>query len=327
MANITFIIGNGLDLSLGFKTTYKDFFRYVEKNNLHPKNKIYKDIKNDSDTWSDFERKLGVYTKYIESFPTEKEIRKESIAFHDDLADVTDDLAEFLATQEKLIDDNPPNVSFGKRDFLEGLTVGQKDILAAYLDGLTRFNFITLNYTKTLERILPRLRVLITPQNIIIDDVHHIHGDLIENMTLGVSDETQLSSAMKGSEKDDLIKPRSIASTNDGRIQVMKRIIDNSGLVVLFGTSIGETDKYIWEYLVRWLEGHSQRYIVIHKHDTSYLDTTRRNPRRTRIFNYYVQSSLLNNASLDHLDEDEKTLLLNRMFVIHNTKHLFARKK
>ena len=318
---ITFIVGNGLDLALGLKTSYKDFYSHVQKNKLHPKNKIYEAMKNDPETWSNFERTLGTYTQYIEDL-LEKDRAQESIAFHNDLEEVTEDLADYLETQEKMNEKSTNDVKFTKNGFFEELPIGQRDMLQPHMpSGAVTFNFITLNYTSTLEKILPSRNTLIIPQNIIIRDIHHVHGDLSENVTLGVSDESQLSSALLGNEKDDLIKPRLIESMNDGRIDTMKRLIRGSSIVVLFGTSIGETDKYIWEYLMQWLGAKLDRFIIIHKHDAFYTDSTKRIPRRKKLFISEVQNTLLSNVAIN---DDEKVELRSRIFVIHNTKKLFT---
>lgn len=320
MADVTFIVGNGLDLSLGLETSYKHFYNHVQKNSLHPKSKIYGAIKNDPDTWANFERTLGVYTQFIEDLP-EKDRKKASMAFHDDLEDVTQDLADYLEVQDKKSGTVASRIRLSRSHIFEELSVGQRDKIRSLLSTKSVvMDFVTLNYTYTLERVFPNLGRLIVPDNIVVENIHHVHGDLTENVTLGVSDESQLSSALEGDEKNDLIKPRIIESMNDGRINKMKQIIRRSSVVILYGTSIGETDKYIWEFLIEWLEGHPDRHLVVHKHDSTYTDATKRIQRRRKLFVGEVQNTLLSYAELD---EETKTELRNRIFVIHNTKKLF----
>lgn len=62
MATVTFIIGNGLDLSLGLRTTYKDFYKYVIAKKPKTNNRIYAAINDDPESWGDFEARLGEYT-------------------------------------------------------------------------------------------------------------------------------------------------------------------------------------------------------------------------------------------------------------------------
>lgn len=324
MANVTFIIGNGLDLSLGLKTAYRDFYEHIRSHNLHPENKIYKAIQESPETWADFELALGQYTHYIEKLP-EKDRKQGSINFHEELEVLREDLAEYLEKQEKYIDNMANELNFTSTGYFEELSSGQADRIRRLLSqSRTNIRFVTLNYTRCLEKILPNLRVSLANQSIQIGNPHHIHGDLLENLTLGVSDESQLSSSMSGAEKDDLIKPSLIYSMNDGRIETMRQMINSSSVVVIFGASIGETDKYIWEILNSWIVGSVDGHIIVHKHDSAYTDRTRRSSRKQKQFTSNVQDKILRYSGLDG---DGISDLKARIFVIHNTKKLFATNK
>jgi hypothetical protein len=322
MAYVTFIVGNGLDLSMGLMTSYRSFYEYVEARHLHPDNRIYKAIQESPESWADFELSLGTYTSYIENLP-EKDRKRESVKFHEELEELMDDLADYLDKQEKgaeLIDD----MNLTSEGFFEELPIGQRDRISVHLfQTPPSFEFITLNYTHTLDEVLSNNRTSLSNQRIALGAPLHIHGDLSENLTVGVSDESQLSSGMSGTEKDDLIKPSLIYSMNDGRIDAMYQLIQKSSVIVLFGTSIGETDKYIWQLLADWLVGATNRYVIIHKHDVDYTDSVRRSSRRQKQFTSNVQDKLLRYSGLDG---NGITELRNRVFVIHNTKKLFTSK-
>jgi len=321
MSRVAFIIGNGFDLSLGLKTSYRDFYEYVRSRKLHPENRIYKAITESPKTWADFELALGQYTNYIDKLP-EKDRKKESVEFHEELEVLREDLAKYLHKQEKTVENIPDKPIFTARSYFEELPAGQAGRIQSLVsERPIDIQFITLNYTEALEKILSENRGLLSPQGVRLNSPHYIHGTLQENLTLGVSDESQLSPSMSGAEKDDLIKPSLIYSMNDGRIETLQQIIGNSSIVVLFGASIAETDKYIWEFVNQWLEGHSQRYIIIHKHDDSYLDSMRLSSRRQKQFTSNVQDKILRYSGLDG---DGIAALKNRIFVIHNTKKLFT---
>lgn len=321
MASVTFITGNGLDLSFGLKTSYRDFYSYVTANSLHPENTIYKAIRKDPETWADFEIALGRHTWLIEKLPLAKR-EAASIKFHEELEDVSQDLADYLEDQDKIASIALEAMSFERDGFFDGLPLGQKNKIRSLIgSGPLPLNFVTLNYTGTLQKIFPHLNVLPTPDGVYVREIHHLHGTLIENMTLGLSDETQLFDGMSIEERDDLIKPRLISSMNDGRIETFERIIDGSSIIVLFGTSLGESDRYIWERIIKWLRLNSTRHIVVHKHDSSYNDRTKRTSRGQKQFNARVQNKLLSHTSLS---DNEKAMLKSRIFIIHNTKKLFA---
>lgn len=324
MATITtFILGNGLDLSLGMKTSYQDFYQYVQSHNLHPENRIYKAIQESTDSWSDFELALGKYTQYIDNDKlSDKQKVQESIALHDELSEFRNDLADYLTDQEESIGGQieANKLTLSTMSFFNELPSGQRDIVSRLSsNGPRQFNFITLNYTQTLERILSQ-RDLLTMRSIAVKDPHHIHGDLSADMTLGVSDESQLSDKMSTNERNDLIKPVLIDSMNDGRIKTLNQIISESSILVLFGTSIGDTDKYIWGAVINWLSSSPARYVIVHKHDDSYTEIIRRDSRKHKEYVSAVQQRLLAHSGLDG---DQIAELKKRIFVIHNTKLLF----
>ena len=59
--NNLYIIGNGFDLHHGFKTSYKDFKQYLEKNNRSELLKLINEhlYFSSEDLWSNFEESLG----------------------------------------------------------------------------------------------------------------------------------------------------------------------------------------------------------------------------------------------------------------------------
>ncbi len=324
MANVTFIIGNGLDLSLGLKTSYRDFYYYVQQHGLHPKNRIYQQIKENLLTWAHFEVALGQYTQYIESVP-EKDRKKESESFHEDLQEIIVDLGGYLELQEVSAQDlvNDYKFSLNQHGFFEELASDdQKRRVQAHLQGYpVEINLITLNYTRTLEKILTG-KANIDELGLSFQTPLHMHGETSELLTIGVSEVSQLYTGMSQQEKNDLIKPRLIAALNDGRIEALRRIIANSSLIIFFGASIGETDKYIWDYIIQWLRENNGRHIIIHKYDTNYSVKARQSPRVQRQFDNDVQDNLLKYSRLDDNDKDG---LRKQIFVIHNTKKLFVK--
>lgn len=320
MANITFLIGNGLDLSLGLKSSYKDFYEYVKTNKLHPENKIYKDIQAKPESWADFELRLGKYTKYIDKLEVRAKNR-ESIILHEELFEIVEDLAEYIIDQETEVDKLPMTYRLSSDGFYKDLPDGQKNRIQGLLrEKQTSIRFITLNYTTTLEKILSDTTMLSFPSLTVYSPIH-IHGMLSENLTLGVSDETQISAVLSGEERDDLIKPLLITSMNDSRLNNLNNTLETSNLLILYGTSIGLTDKYIWLRVLDWLYSRSQNYIIIHEYDFNYSSAARRHSRVQKQFIKTVQNKLLRHSNFT---EDETNDLRNRIFVIHNSDKLFV---
>ncbi len=324
-AYVTFIIGNGLDLSLGLKTSYKDFYEYAQAQQWHPQNRIYTQIKENPETWSDFELALGTYTHYIQKLP-EKDQAKEANDLHEELEEIRQDLAAYLRLQEGSVENLPDKFSFSLAGdgFFDELRVGQRERIQSLLSARpVHIDFITLNYTKTLEKIISDRTLTNNSWGFRFRAPLHIHGNLSQDLTLGLSEESQLFSGMSTQEKDDLIKPTLIASMYDGRLAVLQQAINRSSLLVFFGTSIGETDKYLWTYAIDWLLGHPARHIIIHKYDRNYTESTELSSRKQKQFRNKVQNKLLDHVQLD---ESLKESLKERILVIHNTKRLFVPK-
>ncbi len=325
MAYVTFLIGNGLDLSLGLATKYQDFYDYVKHENLHPENRIYKAIAESQETWADFEKALGEYTAYIEPLDP-KDLKNESVNFHEELEEFRIDLATYLSAESKKASDKIGFIKLQPHGFLKELKSGNVPKLVDLLkNGNQIYQFVTLNYTNTLESILKSSSPFLQANGIRLASNRplHLHGDTMQDMTLGVSDETQLSSSLTGAEKDDLIKPSLIYSMNDGRIEELNELINRTSVLILYGTSIGETDKYIWQIVSEWLAGSKARYIIIYKYDASYNDSVRLSSRKQKQFTSSAQEKLLRFSGKDGDVIEE---LRSRIFVVHNTKQLFSTK-
>ena len=71
--NITYLIGNGFDISIGLHTKYEQFYRHLTKKNKFNKDdfditrNIMNSIENGDDLWSDFELGLGNYVERIKN--------------------------------------------------------------------------------------------------------------------------------------------------------------------------------------------------------------------------------------------------------------------
>jgi hypothetical protein len=323
MANITCIIGNGLDVSLKLDTTYKAFYNYVKKNKLHPSNSIYAAIaKEEPELWADFELGLGRFTNTIESV-TEKERVQWSQTLNKELDEIKKDLKQYVQAQNERADEHIPNIKFTRRSLYSGLEIGQENNVSQHIsDGRqTAIRFVTLNYTNVLEKLFPNVGRAVAGQDYsVVSPVHHIHGSINRKISLGVNDETQLSSYIDTDEKNYLIKPELIRLMNDGRIEKLTELINVSDVTVLFGVSLGATDKYIWEKVINWLSSYQDKLLIIHHYERG-LDVTDLTERESLLLSDRVKNKFLSHATLD---DYEKTDLKSKIYVIPNTIDLFA---
>lgn len=288
MVNITFLIGNGFDIGLGLKTSYKDFYEYLMKNEERD-NMIVSQIEQDKlaeryDKWSDLELALGQYTENV----TEETYKK----FARDKARIDKLLLKYLQEERKKISFDGVDLS---EDIINALMkirewrskVDRKTVQAtlnAYKDEGFNYKVINFNYTDCIDcffkmakkkgTVIGTHKVGNLIYNEAIGEVLHIHGELDgSEMILGVNDETQIknSSLLEVTNiKELLVKPRLNEIIGQDKISEAERIIDESGIICLYGVSIGDTDKMWWEYIGRWLKSHPRHLLIIYDYNAKY---------------------------------------------------------
>lgn len=319
--HVTVIVGNGLDISLDLKTSYGAFYNFVKKNNLHPDNSIYKAIAKDKpEWWADFELGLGRFTNTIEQV-TEKEREEWSQTLNEELDEIKKDLKKYIKEQNDVSNDKIGAIDFGVESLYSGLEIGQiANIRRFFSDSPpTTLRFISLNYTNVLEKIFNiRGRQVLGRNYVVANPIHHVHGSIDRRISLGVNDESQISSYVEPSEKNFLIKPKLIQMMNDGRIETLNTYIRSASLIVLFGLSLGATDKYIWEKVIDWLDD-GDKMLIIHHYEKDLIvdDLTERESLRLeeRVKNKFLDYS--------ELDDNQRSKLKNKIYVIPNSQTLF----
>jgi hypothetical protein len=180
---VTFIIGNGLDLNLDLKTSYSHFYAHMQATKTRTKNQIYASIEEDPETWADFEYQLGTLTSTLEEFEGET-LDNKITKFYDDLEQVQHDLAMYLTSEQSKLKKSEVEIALTKTGFYSELPAGQRPKVAGLINqtAYTTFNFVTLNYTRTLEYILPANNILQFRFKTSVGSIHHLHGTLTENM-------------------------------------------------------------------------------------------------------------------------------------------------
>ncbi len=322
-SNVTFIVGNGLDISLKLETSYRNFYEYVKRNSLHPDNSIYKAIeKEDPEYWADFELGLGRFTNKIETI-TEKERAQWSLTLNDELDEIKKDLKNYIKEQNDRADDHIPSIYFDKHSYYKGLETGQIANIRKQVEtgGNPHMRFVTLNYTSVLEKIFPVTGRLITGKDYYISSpIHHVHGSIDRRISLGVNDESQLSTYIDTEEKKYLIKPQLIRSMNDGRLETLSSYITTSAVIVLFGVSLGATDRYIWEMVIDWMYSDPNRLLIIHHYEHG-LDVDDLTERESLQLSDRVKNKFL---SYSDLGDDDMDYLRLKMYTIPNSSNLFT---
>lgn len=246
---LLYIIGNGLDIALHMATSYQDFFKYYLK--LPTTDKDIKAMKQDIDshkydTWSDLEMGLGAYSSKC----------AEKRVFLKCLTDIKQNLREYLKKESERIGQfavsstanfiNPGN-------FLDPEPRTIYDKFRNNESADVSIDVITLNYTETLETLFGvKKKFVMLSQMTSLQSVLHIHGTLNEMMCMGVNDSSQISNVTFISDDDvveDFIKPEFNDACMNNKNAMGESLIEKADIIVLYGTSLGSSDKKWWRLI------------------------------------------------------------------------------
>ncbi len=328
--NITFIFGNGFDLQIGLKTSYRDFLETYkiidEKTDSDNIIAFKKEIAVNSDRWSDAETEFGKHLgKYSDDTFALFVERKRNFA---------EAMRQYLLLQQQLCDySETEKINVGFSDF----------IFHSYNDVMNRkgrmlappnnqgivYGFITFNYTDVINRILdcfpPRSKSVM--RRGVYDDffgkVIPVHGTLETAPMFGVNDASQMDSSggvtVTPEVEYNLIKPVLNQASGYNYDAPAKKMIDQSSIIYIYGLSFGITDKLWWNLLAEWLIRDPNHKIVWFKKDDRDINLHIAEEELSAESEY--RRELLSHLGFDTGSEDYKKVL-DRVFIIHNTQRL-----
>lgn len=327
--NILYMFGNGLDIQLGLKTRYPDFLDvYLKTANDDSIIKQFKsDIKSDISTWGDVEIALGEYSTKTSNISD----------FHKIHEDISDCLAEYLKTQETLMSTNIINSNKFMNDITNPLLylrdIDKKDVeQLIYPQELheidkaynikniepTNIDFVTFNYTNTLETILNKVDRKYY-NKFIIGTPLHVHGYIDNRMIFGVNDNSQI---MNNQYKNDIILQQAFIKNEcniaSGSIiqNDVKTLIKNADVICIFGSSLGKTDNIWWELIGNELIKNVYKSVLIFKYDNSGIN---KNHRRVYKLNKHINSSKNDILNIFNIPDTDKQSIANRIFIVYNS--------
>lgn len=312
--NILFLIGNGFDINLGLNTRYSDFYKFYKT--IQSSNSSIQNLKNDIDknlkNWSDLEKELGNYTNKLNS----------SNEFTNIFEDLSDRLGEYLENEEGKFDVG----IFDKNKLQNYLIYPEDSLLPAdkeiikknklnWSNSIWNLNVISYNYTKTFESLINYKDIEINlgkngNSSVILKKIEHIHGYINERMVMGVNDISQISN--KEFQKNpnviiDLVKPECNKVQKHLVDESCRSLIQNSHLICIFGSSIGDTDKIWWEIISEQLK--RDCYLIIYE-KTEPIPSRR--PQRKTIAENEIRNSFLNKTKLTI---EERELYRNKILI------------
>ena len=329
---ITYLVGNGLDLHIGLKTRYQDFYNYLNsfKENKETNNQIYQTIINnnlainkdkDKVDWSDFEIAIGEYTskKYKEI-----DLHKFTVDYEEFIDDFTDfidkqieesDVSSFLIPAFKVFNDsiNKP-INLSNRDRME-LESDIKLISAKQLIS----NFIIFNYTKLFNEIFNYWKTNIKQTKVVANAPIHIHGFCQEEVLLGVNDVSQIHSSFGEDEiiKTMMVKTYANKFSSSRRFEDAEQIIKDTNLFIIFGMSLGDSDKIWWEKIIENLELNKANKVIIYAHEHESKRIIKHMHHRNIRIKYWQDKLIKHSITEDNLD------LYSQIFIQFETRKIF----
>ena len=330
-----FIIGNGFDLAMGLKTSYSDFVNwYITQKEEHEdirissfKRNIQLDIETNINSWADLEIKLGEYTSHF----GEDEVDNFLFVYRN----MKEKLNEYIKNQEGMVDLS--NVDAIKRDmsqfllsFYNRLPTNTQNSMKGILEGFRgdiTYNFITFNYTHTLENclnLLPApLRTRFSQYDDRIGHILHIHGKIDSAPLIGVDSALQiLNEAFRNDMRvlRALVKPLMNEQMQENTATAALNLITFDNVICVFGASLGNSDISWWIKIGHWLKSSTSRRLVVFWYSNEPLSPLHYDIRLTREDN--VKRHFAKQAGFS----DDDFINVESRIIVHIYTNIFSAK-
>lgn len=349
--NITFLLGNGFDIQCGLQTSYINFYEYIlkkkyslelfqemdEKSVLKIDNMIYSEIyksKDDIQTWADLEFQLGVFTRRLKE---EKEDAITAERFLEDFEILREDLNEYLKGIQiqddvEISEDFSEILSTTMDKFFYGVLEQEHDEIKSMLGENTNshfnYQFISFNYTNSLQIVLKNSSKNSKGNSFNSSSysqnfnraIINVHGVIDRFLTLGLNDESQLASDFfEREDLNDLLKPDSLTNSREYRRRDAESVIEKSDIIVIFGMSIGSTDKHWWERIAEILLKNSNKKLIIHLYDT---EPSYASGRIVRLRREKKENEFLSHLGNLDLSDEKVSQLRKQIYIVTNSQYI-----
>lgn len=280
--NVLYILGNGFDKAQNLKTSYPEFYDYLEKQEGSVLlQELKSSIKRDKKLWSDMEEAFGEFTS---------EINTEE-AFTDLYFELSGHLQTYLALENNKFTPSDELKNKFQADFVAfSRYLGELDKMrysnftALFRNTNVEINVMTLNYTFVLENLLSiKNRESNVEKTLggsrILHNIVHVHGVLEDTIIIGVDNEQQIANQdfqMNENVKDLLIKFQSNHAMKLLRHENCEAYIKNANLIILYGVSLGNTDLRWWNLIGQELKKRNNLAIIQHLHYANSIRATQR---------------------------------------------------
>ncbi len=329
--NITFLLGNGFDIGLGLKTRYEDFYDEYSKHRPEDNENIraFKDVlkgrkschEEKISDWSDFEKAFGEHSSEFEI--------KQKLKYIERFEDFVMRFNSYLENEERRLDfsdkeliSRTMNTAVATYFYIREERGFMQSVYAS-ADARRTYNFLSFNYTKSVDRCAQILKEhLDSDSSRDVGKVLHVHGFIEENMIMGVNDASQIINEEFAKDEDVVREIVKSQQDSDVRANYEKQAIDvinESDIICIYGMSIGETDKKWWSAIAKWLAQSEKRVLVILKYDKNY------SKRFIFLQTRFIDSVTNRFLELSEQTKEIQTKIRSRVFVgmNHNVFEMF----
>ena len=332
--NITFLVGNGFDMSAGVDTSYRSFYNwyYLQPSRTADiqnfKQEIKKDIENGGKNWADLETGLGKFTSQFSTADVD--------IFFECYEDAVENIITYLEQEKNKFDiasiteNDVACLMNGILNFYQELNPEDRNTFEKILESdrmcNTSFNFISFNYTDVFDRCIEKIAGIpikewehdgikryaeINPQ------VLHIHGTSNEYPILGVSEECHIANRELLTVPhfaSIMIKSQSVASIRQLWYTQADRTIEKSQIICILGMSLGSSDSTWWTKIMEWLEADKERHLILFWH-------TKTPPSRRSVLQYNQQTDIVRDFMVDYscLTSSGAEEIRKQIHVVFNT--------
>lgn len=273
------MIGNGFDLHVGLKTSYPDFLKYYLAQPISDElddvaqryiKRLKEDIKNNIELWSDLELRYGQHMSNLGNMGNAVHSLQEEMDI------INDDIREKLSVYIGKEDERSLFAENAQKIFLNDVVVPERNLRDyekraimnhKIIEGKRTSNvvdFITYNYTRTLEHLLGKTPV--QSSGFEIHEPIHVHGYYDNRMILGVNDASQINNdklRKLSYATDALVKSECNHIYGVSHTDQCDELINNAQLICCYGLSFGDTDKLWWKKICHALISRQDLYVIL----------------------------------------------------------------
>ncbi|MBO4308590.1 MAG: hypothetical protein J5885_02045 [Clostridia bacterium] len=275
---ITFLLGNGLDLNCGCKSSYKDIYEYYIQQPSN--NEWIKRLKKEISTWGDFEMEMAKFVSTCQS-------EQEAINCIRDFKRQMDRHLQFENNRMENEIKEDEKTEFLNQSIIEEIERSIKNFYSSCIPNVSNeierrmrnapvyYNFISFNYTTFLDQLIIRIAKELSNQKnkSISKDMYcrlptliHIHGTLGGNELVGIDNKEQFGEITYNHEalEKNFIKPLLNFVIDLQRFTDATDAIKNADIICVFGMSLGDSDLTWRTKIIEWLQKNEFHHLFLY---------------------------------------------------------------